>query len=129
MLRHAIERGISGLIARWMLQGRAEAVFASIARAGALSPEEIAQLRAETLAHLQAVEKEGAPYAEMVLAAARELLPGFARLAAQARTTATSIAAEALRAAAQAVDPASAHGQRPDDRPADSRPPRDEESS
>ena len=107
MIRHAFERGVASLIARWMLEGRHEAIFRSIERAGALPPEEITALRAEIQVHLEQVRDEGAPYAEVMVATAGELLPGVADLARGARSVALSAAAQALRSAGDAVAKAS----------------------
>ena len=61
MWRHALERGLSGLIARQLLDGRIEAIFGQIDRAGALPPERLAKLRAELTANLHQAEADGKP--------------------------------------------------------------------
>lgn len=91
------------MIARWMLEGRHEAIFASIERAGALPPEEIATLRQEIRHHLEHVRDEGAPYADMLVATAGELLPAVTELARGARSAALNVAGEALRSAGDAM--------------------------
>ena len=102
MMRQGLEKGLAALIARFLLESRHEALFASIARAGALPPEEIDRLREETLAHLRAVRDEGAPYADAMMVALREIgsavLDGSPGLRA-AGTFASRTAGAAVRAA------------------------------
>lgn len=74
MWRKALERGLAGIVAKQLLAGKVEAVFAPIERAGALNPERAAKLRAELTANLQKAEAEGAPYTDVLSAATRELL-------------------------------------------------------
>ena len=116
MIRHAFERGVASVIARWMLEGRHEAIFRSIERAGALPPEEIATLRDEVRVHLEHVRDEGAPYADMLVATAGEMLPAVTELARGARSAALNVAAQALRSAGDAV---AAAGERSGAAPAD----------
>ncbi len=73
MMRHALEKGIASIIAKFLLESRHDAVFTSIARANALPPEEIEKLRVDTLAYLGKVEKDGAPYAQTVKSALKEV--------------------------------------------------------
>ncbi len=115
VIHHAAERGLASLIARWMLEGRHEAIFSSIERAGAMPPEEIAALREEIRVHLEKVRDEGAPYADLLLSTAGDMLPGIVNVAKGARSVALSAAAQALRSAGDALDTAAA----PVDEPAE----------
>lgn len=74
MIRDGFEKGLSSLVARWMLDGSAESVLERVAKSGALPPEQVEKLRQDTLEHLQKVRDDGAPYADMATAALRELL-------------------------------------------------------
>ncbi len=103
MIRQVFERGLASLVARWMLEGGAEAVFARIEKAGALKPEELARLRAETVANLTKVREEGAPYADTVLAAWKEIaghLPDLQAIAKMAGATLATVAARSAETAA-----------------------------
>jgi hypothetical protein len=73
MMREVFEKGLASTVARWMLDGSAEALIERVAAAGVLKPEEVAALRQETRAHLEKVRDEGAPYAELVSTALREV--------------------------------------------------------
>jgi hypothetical protein len=78
-------------------------VFARIEKAHALPPAELAKLRAETLAHLQRVKEEGAPYTDAVTAAWREVaghLPDLHTVARMAGSTLATVAARSAEAAA-----------------------------
>jgi len=133
MLRIALERGLSSLIAQWMLDGRADGVLDRVARAGALPPEEIEALRVQTAARLQKVREEGAPYADMVTDALGGMRSALPELATMLRTTDTSSArviaaavadelarraAEAARSAAQQWQPSNDETVSPDAPPA-----------
>lgn len=118
-MRHALEKGVASMIARFLLESRHDAVFAAIARADALPPEEIDELRTETLAHLAKVRDEGAPYADAVAVAVREaagaiaeLSPGLTTAATFAQRTARAAVAHAVhtvaKSAASIPDPPSA---------------------
>ena len=98
MMRHALEKGVASIIARFLLESRHDALFAAIARADALPPEEIAQLREETLAHLAKVRDDGAPYADAVTVALKEVVGAVAELGPD-MTTATSVATKTAKAA------------------------------
>lgn len=103
MIRQVFERGLASLVARWMLEGGADAVFARIEKAGALKPEDLARLRAETVANLNRVREEGAPYADSVVAAWREIaghLPDLHTIARMAGSTIASVAARSAETAA-----------------------------
>lgn len=103
MIREVFERGLASIVARLMLEGGAEAVFARIEKAHALPPQELAKLRADTLAHLQRVKAEGAPYTDAVTAAWREVaghLPDLQTVARMAGSTLASVAARSAEAAA-----------------------------
>lgn len=67
MIGRAVEKGLASLIARWMLEGHADALLDRVAAAGALSEAEIAELRATTRARLGKVQQDGAPYAELLV--------------------------------------------------------------
>ena len=78
MIAKALEKGVASVVARWMLEGHADAVLDRVAAAGALPPEELAELRARSRARLERVRDEGAPYAQMlgeVTTAALQRLP------------------------------------------------------
>jgi hypothetical protein len=72
-MRDAFEKGLASVVARWMLDGSAEAVIARVAKSGVLGPEEVENLRRETTEHLQKVRDEGAAYAELVTTALKEV--------------------------------------------------------
>lgn len=72
-MRDAFEKGLASVVARWMLDGSAEAVIARVAKSGVLGPEEVENLRRETTEHLQKVRDEGAAYAEVVTTALKEV--------------------------------------------------------
>ncbi len=110
----ALERGLAGAVAKQLLAGKVDLVFAPIERAGALKPEQLAKLRAELTANLQKAEAEGAPYVDMVTVAAREMLTrwpdvrdavaGVGRVAVDAAHKAAEAArAEVQKAAADAA--------------------------
>jgi len=119
VFRHAAERGLASLIARWMLEGRHDTIFRSIERSGALPPEEIDTLREEIRAHLEKVRDEGAPYADLVMATVGDLLPGLTGLAKGARSVALSAAAQALHTAGDALDGVATTAEPTTDPPAD----------
>lgn len=73
MMRQAFEKGLASVVARWMLDGSAEAVIARVAKSGVLKPEEVDALRHDTTEHLQKVRDEGAAYADVVSTALREV--------------------------------------------------------
>ena len=115
MWRHALERGLAGLVAKQLLAAKVDLVFGPIERAGAMKPEQIAKLRAELTANLQKAEAEGAPYADVLNVAARELLTrwpdvrdafaGVGRVAVDAAHKAAEAArAEVQKAAAPRTD-------------------------
>ena len=115
MLRHALEKGVASLIAKMLLQTRHDAVFAAIARADALPPDEIEKLRAETLAHLQKVRDDGAPYADAVAVAVQEVFSAVAQFNPSV-TAAASMARKFAGVALQhAADKAAAAGKATDD--------------
>jgi hypothetical protein len=73
MLRYALEQGLAGVIASWMRQGgKAEALFDRLEQGGLLPPDELDKLRRETQVYLERVEREGKPYTELLMTAARE---------------------------------------------------------
>ena len=74
MFRQGFEKGLASVVARWMLDGSAEALIERVARSGALTPEQLEKLRTETLDNLRKVKDEGAPYADMATAALREVM-------------------------------------------------------
>ena len=74
MIRDGFEKGLASIVARWMLDGSAQAVIDRVAKSGALPPEQLEKLRADTLDHLHKVRDEGAPYADMATAALREIV-------------------------------------------------------
>lgn len=100
MWRHALERGLAGLIAKHLLDGRVDSVFSRIEQSGALTPERIAKLRAEVEANLHKAKVEGEPYADVVPAAMREVLARVPDLR-EALTGIGKTAAEAARNAAE----------------------------
>ena len=111
MLRIALERGLSSMIAKWMLEGRADSVLDRVVKSGALPPEEIAALRAQTTTRLQQVRDEGAPYADMIaeaLGGVRAALPDLATIlrsadGSNARVVAAAVADELARRASGAA--------------------------
>ncbi len=111
MLRIALERGLSSMIAKWMLDGRADTVLDRVVKSGALPPAEIAALRAQTNARLQQVRDEGAPYADMIaeaLGGVRAALPDLAAIlrsadGSNARVVAAAVADELARRASGAA--------------------------
>ena len=104
MWRKAFERGVAGLIAKQLLASKVDAIFAPIERAGALKPEQAAKLRAELTANLQKAEAEGAPYADVVTVAMRELLVRWPDV----RDAFTGVGRAALEAAQKAAEAARA---------------------
>lgn len=103
MFRNVFERGLASVVARWMLDGGADAVLERIARSGALKPEEIEKLRIETRAHLERVREEGAPYVDVVTAALSEVLAHVPDARDALRTAgriAATVAAKSAEAAA-----------------------------
>lgn len=72
-MRDAFEKGLASVVARWMLEGSAEAVIARVAKSGVLGADEVEQLRRETTEHLQKVRDDGAAYAEVVTTALKEV--------------------------------------------------------
>ncbi|MCO4760072.1 MAG: hypothetical protein KC502_01095 [Myxococcales bacterium] len=121
MLRVALERGLSALVARWMLEGRADAVLDRVMQSGALSAVEVEKLRKQTLARLHQVSEDGAPYADMVgaaLSGMRTALPDVAQVlrstdAGSARVIAAAVADELARRAAEAARSAAEQWQAP----------------
>ena len=107
MLRIALERGLSSLIAKWMLEGRADTVLTRVAKSGALPAEELEALRAQTTARLTQVRDDGAPYADMVtdaIGGLRASVPDFAAIlrtadGSNARVVAAAVAEELARRA------------------------------
>ena len=102
MMRHALEKGVASVVARFLLQARHDAVFAAIARADALPPEELEKLRAETLAHLEKVRDEGEPYAEAVSAAVQEVFATAKRSSPTLTTGLSTAGSLAMKTAAAA---------------------------
>lgn len=72
MIREVFEKGVASIVARYLLEGSAEALLARIAQSGALTPQQLDRLRGETLDNLQRVRDEGAPYAHLVMQALQE---------------------------------------------------------
>jgi hypothetical protein len=110
----ALERGLAAVVAKQLLASRIDLVFGPIERAGALKPEQLAKLKAELTANLQKAEVEGAPYAEVLSVASRELaarwpdvreaFAGVGRAAFEAAQKASEAArAEVQRASAEAT--------------------------
>ncbi len=108
-MRQVIERGLSALIARWLLDGGAEAVFSRIENAKALRPEELAQLRADTEQRLRAVHQEGQAYLETATGVLQGLsaivpdLQGLMRIAGSTVATVAARSAESAAAHAQSL--------------------------
>ncbi len=129
MMRQGLEKGVAALIARFLLESRSDAIFASIARAGALPPEEIDKLREETLAHLREVRDEGAPYADAMVVALREIglavldnSPGLKAAGTFATRTAGAAVQHAMKRAGSAIpDPPAGRAPMPE-KPEDSDP-------
>lgn len=69
MIGRAVEKGLASLIARWMLDGHADAVLDRVVAAGALDAAEVEALRAQTRTRLGKVRDDGAPYASLILEA------------------------------------------------------------
>jgi predicted RNA-binding Zn ribbon-like protein len=67
MLGRALERGLASLVARWMLEGHADALLDRVAAAGALDAVEIASLREDTRKRLGKVQVDGALYADLLV--------------------------------------------------------------
>ena len=121
MLRYAFEKGMASLLARWMLESKGDALFRSIERAGALPPEEIAQLRADRKKYLERVRDEGAPYAEVVRSALNDMQPSVSELTRGAPAAAMGMAARALKAVEATLEKASdASGSTPGSDPGES---------
>lgn len=112
MWRLALERGLSGLVAKRLREARLDALFAQIAKTGAIAPEQVTKLRSELEANLRQAEAEGGPYVDVLSVALRELtsrvphlreaVQGVGRAAADAAAkTAEAAKAEVQRAAAE----------------------------
>ncbi len=143
MMREVFEKGLASTVAKWMLDGSADALIERVAAAGVLRPEEVAALRQETRAHLERVRDEGAPYAELVSTALREVgktlplgqLAGAGLAAASQlplRDMANSATRVALGIAARAAQSAAEHAQTMADAmqpPAATQPPAPEEAA
>ena len=111
MIRHVFERGLSSLIARWMLEGASDALFEKIAKAGALDTDQAEKLRRETREHLEKVRDEGAPQADAVLGILRAFLatlPDLRNVTASATRVAVHVAAKSAEAAATRAEELSA---------------------
>jgi len=108
VLRQAFEKGMASVMARWMLDHGSDAVFERIARANALTPEALEQLKKETRVYLEKVREEGAPYSEAVLTVWQEVakhLPDFGAVTQTAGRVALQVAARSAEvAAARAQD-------------------------
>ncbi len=122
MMREAFEKGLASVVARWMLDGSAEAVIARVAKSGALKPEEVDALRRDTTEHLQKVRDEGAAYAEVVTTALKEVaahlpLSGLASVAVTAagavpwKDTVALASKMAMEVATKSAQAAAAHAQ------------------
>ncbi len=72
MIREVFEKGVASIVARYLLEGSADAVLERVAKAGVLTPDQLERLRHDSIAHLQHVRDEGAPYAQVVLQALQE---------------------------------------------------------
>ncbi len=66
MLRRLVEQGLASAMSRFMLQNRLELVFEQVRRLGALSDEQLQQLRDETQRRLAEVEREGRESLELL---------------------------------------------------------------
>lgn len=105
-----------------MLEGGAESVFARIEKAGALKPDELEKLKAETFARLEKARDEGAPYVDTVTAVWREVaghLPDLQSVVRVAGSTLASVAARSAEVAAvraQEIAERLAAGTPPNDR-------------
>ena len=117
MIRHVVERGLSSVVAKLLLEGGADALLARVERSGALKPEDMARVRKETLDHLAQVRDDGAAYADVVWTGLREVgahLPEFQQLLRQAGGLAVAVAQRSAEAAAErARDLAAARAQAP----------------
>jgi len=105
MLKDVVEKGVASILARWMLESRAESLYSAIERSGALRPDEIGKLREEIKVYLERVRDDGAPYADLIgqaIGDLRRLAPSFVDLA----RTAGSMAAHAVL---KAVEERNAH--------------------
>jgi hypothetical protein len=72
VIREVFEKGVASIVARYLLEGSADAVLERVAKAGVLTPDQLERLRHDSIAHLQHVRDEGAPYAQVVLQALQE---------------------------------------------------------
>ncbi len=120
MIRQVFERGFASVVARFMLDGSAEALFDRIALVGALPPDELAKLRAETRVYLEKVREEGAPYSELAMGTIREVLAILPQLKDAAKGGGASaswggvsevLRDLALQAAKSSAESAAAHAQ------------------
>ncbi len=112
MLRVALERGLSSLIARWMLKGRADELLDQVARAGALPPDEIEALRVSTRARLERLEAEGAPYADLVVDAVSGVRAAMPDLGSMLRSADTELARTVAAAVAEGMSQRAAEAAR-----------------
>lgn len=113
MIRQVFERGFASVVARFMLDGSAEALFDRIALVGALPPDDLAKLRVETRVYLEKVREEGAPYSELALGTIREVLAVLPQLKDAAKWGGASAMLRdlALQAAKSSAESAAAHAQ------------------
>lgn len=122
MLGQALEKAVAGVVARWLLDGGADAVLAKVAATQALPPEELEALRAEAFVRLERVRAEGAPYIQVMGEVAGALWQQGRSTAAgsgvaQAATAVGPLLAAVLRAATARAEAPPAAVQEPDDRP------------
>ncbi len=110
MIGRAVEKGLSSVVARWMLQGASDAILDRVAATSALEPSEIEALRKQSRAKLERVRDDGAPFVAMFADAAAAMVAQGrgGRLGAALRQGSGSLVpsiAELLRAAASTLMP------------------------
>lgn len=66
MLWRMLENAVASAMSRAMLEARLEGFFERVSRAGLLSDEEAARLRADVLARVEEVERDGRELREFV---------------------------------------------------------------
>ncbi len=119
MIGRAVEKGLTSLVARWMLEGQSDAILDRVLSAGALDATEVEALRTQTRVRLERLRDEGAPYAAMLgevavaVMAQAQASPMATALRASGRTVAPLLA-QWLRAAAAAAESAGASGPQDD---------------
>lgn len=66
MLRHILERGLASAVSHILLQTRLDSLFEQVRRVGAMSDQQLEQLRRDTQSRLAEVEREGRESLELL---------------------------------------------------------------